>query len=130
MKGQWPAITRRAALKGSLVAATGLASAKAGAASAAHLQWLVFDGREILCQHFAKGRLGPRVDIADEARNGWRTFRSPGHVAGVIGLTRWGEFLMARSFLEETALRVAAVSVRLNGLVYWEMRLSDDPGAI
>ncbi|MGX7895990.1 hypothetical protein [Tsuneonella sp. HG222] len=114
-------ISRRGVLKGSVLVASGILSADALAKGSDGPQLVVFDGRDHLSRQFARARLGPSIDIVADEASGWRAMRSLNGAGRIVGLTRWGEFLMARSFLEEGSLRVTASSVHSNGLVYWEM---------
>jgi hypothetical protein len=114
-------VSRREALKGSLAIAAGTMSGQASAIARADASLLLFDGRDSLSRNFARGRATLRIDVVTEEANAWRTVRSLESVDQVRGLTRWSEFLTARSFFEERLLRVWVAEMRLNELLYWEM---------
>lgn len=114
-------VSRREALKGSLAIAAGTMSGQASAVAGADASLLLFDGRDSLSRHFARRRATLRIDVVAEEANAWRTVRSLESVDQVRGLTRWSEFLTARSFFEERLLRVWVAEMRLNELLYWEM---------
>ncbi|KPF91592.1 hypothetical protein IP81_10425 [Novosphingobium sp. AAP83] len=118
---RWAFMDRRHMLKACGIAPIALASTAKSIAAAELSAVVVFDGREDISRQFAAAQSCARIDLVVEQTNGWQAIRAMHSVAQVQGLTRWGEFLLARSFFEEHGLRVTSNTIRTNGFTLWHM---------
>ena len=112
---------RRQMLKACGIAPMALACTTRGSAAAELSEVVIFDGREDISRQFAAAQSCARIDLVAEQANGWKALRAMTSVRQVQGLTRWGEFLTARSFFEDHGLRVASWTMRANGFSLWHM---------
>jgi hypothetical protein len=119
--GRWASMDRRQMLKACGLAPMALTATAKSSVTAELSAVVIFDGREDISCQFAKAQSCTRVDLVVEQTNDWKTIRAMHSVRQVQGLTRWGEFLMARSFFEERGLRVTSSVIHANGLTLWRM---------
>ncbi len=115
-------VTRRAVVKGALLAAASASTAtvmgRAMATSSAST--LVYDSRLPQSRELL-GQISRRaIDVAHEHANFWRTLRGTAPRGRVVGLTAWSDLVQARGLLEEKGLRLRA-ETRCGQLFYWEM---------
>jgi hypothetical protein len=117
-----PNLSRRSVLKASATASLVLTGTGARALGQDSADLVIFDGRAPLSRQFAERQSGRLIDVVDEEGNAWRTLRTITAVENVRGVTRWSEFLMACSFLEERGLRVRSSAVVPGNLILWHTR--------
>jgi hypothetical protein len=111
-------IDRRSLLKSSAVV-SGIVAVPAAARAFKAPALIVFDSREPKSRAFADGKPGPRIDVAHEDSQMWRSLRSVSK-RQIEGLTIWSDWVLARGFLEERGLRVQQ-EVKMGGLFHWTM---------
>jgi hypothetical protein len=114
-----PALSRRSVLKASATASLVLTGTGARALGQDGADLVIFDGRSAVSRQFAERQSGRMIDVVDEEANAWQSLRTIGPVENVHGVTRWSEFLMACSFLEERGLRVRSSAVVPGNLILW-----------
>jgi hypothetical protein len=114
-----PALSRRSVLKASAIAPLVLTGTGARAQGHQGADLVVFDSRDEISRQFAERQSVGLIDVVGEEANAWRTLRTIDTIGNVRGVTRWSEFLMARSFLEERGLRVRSSAVVPGNLILW-----------
>jgi hypothetical protein len=111
-------LTRRNLIKASAAAAATVAS---GAALAeAPPSMIVFDSRVAASRAFAKNHTAPRVDVAKEDSDFWRTLRAEAPKGTIIGMTGWSDWVMVRGLLEEKGKRLRSETPS-GKLFHWAM---------
>ena len=111
-------INRRTLLKnGSLVAGivatTGAGRAFEGPAI------IIYDSRDLKSRAFAYRKPGPKIDVAQEDVQMWRSLRTI-NKRRVEGLTIWSDWVLVRGLLEEKGLRVKQ-EAKIGSLFRWTM---------
>lgn len=116
-------VTRRSVLQGVLVAAAtaGAGQALAGTALAGTpVPLIVFDSRLPQSRAWSNDYSSRSIDVAHEHAHFWRNLRAGIPEGPVHGLTRWSDFVLVRTLLEEKGFRLLR-QARRGDLFQWEM---------
>ena len=116
-------VTRRTVLEGVLVAAAtvGAGQGLAGAAFVgAAIPLIVFDSRLPQSLQWSNRYSSRSIDVAHEHAHLWRNLRAANPEGPVHGLTRWSDFVLVRTSLEEKGFRLSR-QARCRDLFQWEM---------
>jgi hypothetical protein len=116
-------ITRRSVLQGVLIAAAAAGTGKTFAGTAiagTPVSFVVYDGRLPQSRAWSNRYSSPAIDVAHEHAHFWRNLRGGLPAGPVVGLTRWSDFVLVRTLLQEKGLRLRT-QARRGDLFQWEM---------
>ena len=113
-------LSRRYLLASGAVAATLAAVGGSRLAAAAPPALVVYDSRRADSLAFARSIAAPRIDVAREDGNFWRTVRSVSTDGPIVGLTGWSDWVLVRGMLEEKGKRLRR-EVQVGRLFHWTM---------
>ncbi len=112
-------VSRRRAIQ-SGVAAVAVAASGTKAMTSPRHALIVFDSRIPASLAYAKSKRGPRIDVAREDENLWRTLRSEAPDGTIVGMTGWSDWVIVRGLLEEKGKRLKSEEP-LGSLFRWTM---------